>query len=203
MYKKMVREYTGEGGEDDFWKKLDADLQTLDKANMEKRLTWKAKSTSKKNKELILSPEDEKEIRKLHSQKVSTIQEIPARYQRRIRESLNRKRKQHNAKIHKITRDEINPLHASYDEKYAKLIIDCFNDAIARKVTDFHNKKVYAHELWKIKDYTPKQLKRKMNEIPREVQAEIIKSLDLDPGKISSYKSEIKKQIIATFNTHY
>ncbi len=194
--KSMIREYDGD--EDAFWNDMHADLKAMDRKKTTERLAWKAMSN-----EFILSPEDEKELRKYHSQKASTIEDIPARYQRRIRKSLNIKRKLHNKKAHEITKDEINPIHDSYNEKYTKLIVDFYNEAIIRKITEVRNEKVYAHELWKIKDATPKQLKRKMTKIPREVQAEIIKSLNRDPEQINSYKSEVKKQIIAIFNTYY
>ncbi len=157
--------------------------------------------------DLVLSPEDDQRIKELMIKKIEVsqddfpIKKLAAKYQRRIRNSINETRKQYNEP--EITYAQINPIDPSYDKTYAQMIVDQYNANIDATIQSLYTAKKYAYELEKIQTYTKEQLQDKMRTIPQEVQSEIIQSLQLDPHTIATHQKETAQKIVATFNAHY
>ena len=148
-----------------------------------------------------ISVEDAQKITELHHRKVEAINEIPPRYQRMIRTSINQIRKIR--KQPEIHYSDINPMNSSYNQKYAQLIIDKYNADIDHSINAIYEQKVYEHELQKVQHCTKEQLQKKVKKIPHEVQSEIVQSLKLNPQSITAQKKDVQQKIIATFNTFY
>jgi hypothetical protein len=161
----------------------------------------KAKLAKKNDKGVILSLEDEKKILELSRKKITAIEELPPKYQRRIRTALNEERKQHNQS--EIHYHEINPMHPSYNKKLAQLLVHYYNDTIDKTIHDITDQQIYEHELHKVQKYTKEKLNQQVQHIPHDVQHEIIQLLELHPQSITAQKKDVQQKIIATFNTFY
>ena len=166
------------------------------------------KGVSKKNNtdEFALSDNDVKKINELKSAKVENIENIPARKQARIRRIINQERVQQNKPEIKYP-DDINPHHRSYKKRYAQLIVDYYNAELDHSIDKIHSdtvyKYVYKQELKKVKKYDEGQIKEKLNDIPHNVQYEILCDLNINPQSAIAKKKEIQQKIVAIFNTEY
>lgn len=132
---------------------------------------------------------------------VKSIEEIPPKLQRRIRFQINEELSPNK----QISYAHIKPGSPEYKKKYAKMIIDRYNQlTYLKKITEQEEHTALDPEVYsQVSTYRPKELDTQFKKIPFSVKKEIMHFLGLKHENITHYNKENKRKILTVFRSQY